>query len=41
MEAQQDILNMAQESGFTIEGKIDLLKAQYEYQYLYILSKPS
>ena len=41
MESQKDILNMAQESGFILEGQIDLIKAQYEYQYLYVLIKPS
>ena len=41
MESQKDILNMAQETGFILEGQIDLIKAQYEYQYLYVLIKPS
>jgi SAM-dependent methyltransferase len=41
MESQKDILQMAQESGFILEGQIDLIKAQYEYQYLYVLIKPS
>jgi SAM-dependent methyltransferase len=41
MESQKDILQMAQESGFILEGQIDLVKAQYEYQYLYVLIKPS
>jgi len=41
MESQKDILVMAQEAGFILEGQIDLVKAQYEYQYLYILVKPN
>lgn len=41
MESQKDILVMAQEAGFILEGQIDLIKAQYEYQYLYILVKPN
>lgn len=41
MESQKDILNMAQQSGFILEGQIDLIKAQYEYQYLYVLIKPN
>uniref|UniRef100_A0A6C0E3V6 Methyltransferase domain-containing protein n=1 Tax=viral metagenome TaxID=1070528 RepID=A0A6C0E3V6_9ZZZZ len=41
MESQKAILVMAQEAGFIIEGQIDLIRAQYEYQYLYILTKPN
>jgi len=41
MEPQTTIINYAQESGFIIEGNIDLVHCAYEYQYLYILSKPS
>lgn len=37
----QEILDEAQATGFIIEGKIDLLQCQYEYQYLYILVKPN
>ena len=40
MEDQGEILSMAQNLGFIILGKIDMVKAQYEYQYLYILQKP-
>ena len=40
MESQKDILFMAQEAGFILQGQADLIKAQYEYQYLYILTKP-
>ena len=41
MEPQKDILIMAQEAGFILQGQVDLIKAQYEYQYLYILVKPN
>jgi len=41
MEDEEDILTMAQQSGFILQGKIDLVKCAYEYQYLYILVKPS
>ena len=41
MESEQDILTMAQNAGFIVEGKIDLLQCRYEYQYLYILVKPN
>lgn len=41
MESQKAILVMAQEAGFIIEGQIDLIRAQYEYQYLYVLTKPN
>jgi SAM-dependent methyltransferase len=35
-----DIVNMAQEAGFLIHAKIDLMKVAYEYQYLYVFMKP-
>jgi SAM-dependent methyltransferase len=41
MESQESILTQSQEAGFILEGKVDLTKAQYEYQYLYILTKPN
>lgn len=41
MESQKDIVVLAQEAGFIIQGQIDLIKTQYEYQYLYILIKPN
>jgi SAM-dependent methyltransferase len=41
MDSEQDILTMAQNAGFIVEGKIDLLQCRYEYQYLYILVKPN
>jgi hypothetical protein len=40
MEPINDIINMAQDVGFIIQGKIDLVKVAYEYQYLYIFVKP-
>ena len=40
MKSQNEILADAAEAGFVIQGKIDLLHCQYEYQYLYILYKP-
>ena len=36
-----EIINDAQSTGFIVEGKIDLLHCQYEYQYLYIFTKPN
>ena len=41
MEDTQDILTIAQQSGFILQGKIDMVKCAYENQYLYILVKPS
>jgi SAM-dependent methyltransferase len=41
MSDAQQIVDEAQASGFIVEGKIDLLKCQYEYQYLYIFVKPN
>ena len=35
------VINMAQEAGFIVHSKIDLVKCAYEYQYLYVLVKPS
>ena len=40
METEEDILNIAKKSGFIIQGKIDLIRSGYEYQYLYIFVKP-
>ena len=40
MNSENDIINMAQDAGFLIQGKIDLVNCAYEYQYLYILVKP-
>ena len=41
MELEEDILRMAQDQGFIIQGKIDLIKSGYEYNSLYILTKPN
>ncbi len=41
MEDTQDILTIAQQSGFILQGKIDLVSCAYDSQYLYILVKPS
>lgn len=36
-----EIVNEAQSAGFIVEGIIDLVHCQYEYQYLYIFTKPN
>ena len=41
MESEKDILAMAQDQGFIVQGKIDLIKSGYEYNNLYIFIKPS
>lgn len=41
MEPHEDIVKKAQNVGFILEGKVDLLKCAYEYQYLYIFVKPN
>ena len=41
MDTQKNILSMAKQAGFILHGKIDMVTAQYQYQYLYILYKPS
>jgi len=40
MENISDIINIAQNAGFIIHAKIDLLKCSYENQFLYIFVKP-
>jgi SAM-dependent methyltransferase len=40
MQDTETILTIAQQSGFTLHAKIDLLKCAYEYQYLYVFTKP-
>ena len=35
------IVDEAQGAGFILEGKINLLQCQYEYQYVYIFTKPN
>ena len=34
-----DIINMAQDAGFIIHAKIDMLNVAYENQYLYVFMK--
>lgn len=41
MEPQDKILRQAQDVGFILESKIELLQCAYDYQYLYILVKPN
>ena len=41
MEDISTIVNIAQECGFIIHAKIDLVKCAYDYQYVYIFMKPS
>ena len=41
METQRQILSLARQAGFILKGKIDMVGCQYEYQYIYILSKPN
>ena len=41
METQKQILSLARQAGFILKGKIDMVGCQYEYQYIYILSKPN
>lgn len=41
MESEKDILTMAKNAGFIMQGKIDLIKVGYEYQYLFIFQKPA
>ena len=41
MEDTSTIVNMAQDCGFILHGKIDMVKCAYEHQYLYIFIKPS
>ena len=41
METIPEILNLAQDAGFIVQGKVDLMKVAYEHQYLYVFLKPS
>ena len=40
MEKHSDIVEMAKKTGFILDGRIDLVKANYEYQYLYVFKTP-
>lgn len=41
MEDLPTIVNMAQNIGFLLHAKLDMIKCGYEYQYLYVFVKPS
>jgi len=41
MDDTSSIVNMAQDVGFILQSKVDLIKCGYESQYLYIFVKPS
>lgn len=41
MEDLPTIVNMAQDAGFILHSKIDMVKCAYEYQYLYVFVKPN
>jgi len=41
MEDVNQIVAIAQQCGFTLQSKIDMVKCAYEYQYLYVFLKPS
>jgi SAM-dependent methyltransferase len=41
MEDTSTIVDIAQNSGFIVQAKIDLVKCAYEHQYLYVFVKPS
>lgn len=41
MEPTEDILTMAQDAGFIVQGKINMVTCAYEHQYLYIFVKPT
>lgn len=41
MEDEKQIVTMAEQAGFLLQGKVDLLQAAYEYQYLYVFRKPN
>ena len=40
MQKHSEIVEMAKRLGFILDGRIDLLKAQYEHQYLYVFKTP-
>jgi hypothetical protein len=40
MENIDTIIQIAQDVGFIVSGKVDMVSVQYEYQYLYIFQKP-
>jgi hypothetical protein len=40
METTDQIVGIAQDAGFIVQGIIDLIRTGYEYQYLYLFQKP-
>jgi SAM-dependent methyltransferase len=40
MDGQKNILTLAKQAGFILEGKINMNGCNYEHQYLYVLKKP-
>ena len=40
MDSTEDILTIAQQTGFIYQAQIDLMKCAYDHQYLYIFTKP-
>jgi SAM-dependent methyltransferase len=40
MEPEKEVVEQFKKAGFLVQGKIDLIKVGYEYQYLYIFLKP-
>jgi ubiquinone/menaquinone biosynthesis C-methylase UbiE len=41
MPSHKKIINMAKKAGFIVLGQVDMVRCQYENQYLYILQKPN
>ncbi len=41
MEDIDTITNLAQQTGFILHSIVDMVKATYENQYIYIFSKPN
>jgi len=41
LSTQSEILNLAKEVGFIVVTKIDMIKCQYDNQYIYFLQKPN
>jgi len=40
IETQKHILSIAKNLGFILQGKVDMITSQYQYQYIYLLYKP-
>jgi hypothetical protein len=40
MEDADTIEKIALRAGFILKSKLDMVKAEYEYQYLYVFQKP-